>query len=59
MKKLSAKGKSALASSYMRNWSYDALSESVVIHDQMVPPKDAGLSKTGTTGIDIDKMLGF
>ena len=41
------------------NWSYDAQSETVIIHEQMVNPKEAGLAKTGTSGIDIDKMLGF
>lgn len=59
MNKLSSSGKSALASTYIRNWSYDAQSETVVIHEQMVNPKEAGLAKTGTSGIDIDKMLGF
>jgi Zn-dependent protease with chaperone function len=59
MNKLSTSGKSALASNYIRNWSYDAQGETVVIHEQMVHPKDAGLAKTGTSGIDIDKVLGF
>lgn len=59
MMNLTAKGKSALASSYVRGWTYDAQSESVIIHDKMVHPKDAGAEKLGTTGIDIDKMLGF
>lgn len=59
MNKLSSSGKSALASTYIRNWSYDEQSETVVIHEQMVNPKEAGLAKTGTSGIDIDKMLGF
>lgn len=59
MNKLSASGKSALASTYIRNWSYDAQSETVIIHEQMVTPKEAGLSKGSTSGIDIDKLLGF
>ena len=59
MNKLASSGKSSLSTTFMRNWSYDAQSESVIIHDQMVSPKEAGLAKTGTTGIDIDKVLGY
>jgi Zn-dependent protease with chaperone function len=59
MSKLASSGKSSLSSTYIRNWSYDSQSETVVIHEQMVSPKEAGLAKTGTSGIDIDKMLGF
>jgi len=59
MSKLASSGKSSLSSTYIRNWSYDSQSETVVIHEQMVNPKEAGLAKTGTSGIDIDKMLGF
>ena len=59
MSKLASSGKSSLSSAYIRNWSYDSQSETVVIHEQMVNPKEAGLAKTGTSGIDIDKLLGF
>ncbi len=59
MSRIKAKGSAVLASIFMRNWSYDDQSESVVIHGEMMRPEKTGLKETGTTGIDIDKILGF
>jgi Zn-dependent protease with chaperone function len=53
------KGKLNLNTIFVRNWSYDEQSESVVISDSFVDPKDAGTKETGITGIDVDKSLDF
>ncbi|KZR64073.1 M48 family metalloprotease [Prochlorococcus sp. MIT 1306] len=57
--KLTATGAAKLNSLFMRNWSYDDQSNSVVISSEMVRPEDIGNSFTGTAGIDVDKELGF
>ena len=56
---LASKGKSNLNTIFVRNWSYDEQSESVVISDSFVDPKEAGSKETGITGIDVDKSLDF
>ena len=56
---LARKGKSNLNTIFVRNWSYDEQSESVVISDSFVDPKSAGDKDTGITGIDVDKSLDF
>ena len=56
---LARQGKSYLNTIFVRNWSYDEQSESVVISDNFVNPKAAGSKETGTTGIDVDKSLDF
>ncbi len=56
---LARKGKSNLNTIFVRNWSYDEQSDSVVISDAFVDPKEAGSQETGTTGIDVDKSLDF
>ncbi len=56
---LARKGKSNLNTIFVRNWSYDEESDSVVISDTFVDPKVAGAQETGTTGIDVDKSLDF
>ena len=56
---LARKGKSNLNTVFVRNWSYDEQSESVVISDSFVDPKSAGDKDTGITGIDVDKSLDF
>jgi Zn-dependent protease with chaperone function len=53
------KGKAALGTTTVRAWSYDQLSDSVLISDQMVDPASAANANLGTTGIDVDKTLGF
>ena len=53
------KGKAALGTTTVRAWSYDQLSDSVLISDQMVDPASAANASLGTTGIDVDKTLGF
>jgi len=57
--KLANKGKGALTGQLVRDWSYDKLSESVIIMTNLVSPKQAGDTSGGTTGIDVDKKLGF
>jgi len=57
--KLASKGKGALTGQLVRDWSYDKLSESVIIMTNLVSPKKAGDTSGGTTGIDVDKKLGF
>lgn len=56
---LASKGKSNLNTIFVRNWSYDEQSDSVVISDSFVDPKAAGAKETGITGIDVDKSLDF
>ena len=56
---LAAKGKSRLNSIFIRNWSYDEDSESVVISDSFTSPENAGSESNGITGIDVDASLGF
>ena len=56
---LARKGKLNLNTVFVRNWSYDEQSESVVISDSFVDPKSAGDKDTGITGIDVDKSLDF
>ena len=56
---LERQGKSYLNTIFVRNWSYDEQSESVVISDNFVTPKAAGSKETGVTGIDVDKSLDF
>jgi Zn-dependent protease with chaperone function len=56
---LARKGKLNLNTVFVRNWSYDEQSESVVISDSFVDPKAAGDKDTGITGIDVDKSLDF
>ncbi len=57
--KLASKGSSKLNTQLMRNWSYDKLSDSVLVTNNSVPPSQAGVNAGGTTGIDVDKTLGF
>ena len=57
--KLEREGKARLNSIFVRNWSYDEQSDSVLISSEMVRPEKAGLKSNGTTGIDIDQELGF
>lgn len=57
--RLIAKGKAALSTPSMRDWSYDKTSDSVVISENLVAPKQAGSGTGGTSGIDVDKALGF
>ena len=52
-------GAARLNTIYVRNWSYDEQSDSVLISSEMVRPEQAGLKANGTTGIDIDQELGF
>jgi hypothetical protein len=52
-------GQARLNTIFIRNWSYDEQSDSVLISSEMVRPEQAGLKKNGTTGIDIDQELGF
>ena len=56
---LARKGKSNLNTIFVRNWSYDEKSDSVVISDSFVEPRAAGPKETGITGIDVDKSLDF
>lgn len=56
---LANKGTSALKNALIRNWNYDKQSESVTIMVEMVQPKQAGSQQAGTSGIDVDKKLGF
>ena len=57
--KAERKGAARLNTIYIRNWSYDEQSDSVLISSEMVRPEKAGLKDNGTTGIDIDLELGF
>ena len=59
VRSLAIKGKSRLNTVFVRNWSYDEDSESVIISDSFTSPAKAGSNETGTTGIDVDKSLGF
>ena len=59
LESLAKEGKSNLNTIFVRNWSYDEQSESVVISDSFVDPKSAGDKGTGITGIDVDKSLDF
>lgn len=52
-------GQQRLVGTRIRNWSYDKQSDSVVISDSFVDPRQAGSNESGTTGIDVDKSLGF
>ena len=56
---LSRKGMAKLDSIFVRNWSYDEDSDSVVISDNFTSPDRAGSKDSGITGIDVDKSLGF
>ena len=56
---LSRKGMAKLNSIFVRNWSYDEDSDSVVISDNFTSPDRAGSKESGITGIDVDKSLGF
>ena len=56
---LSRKGMAKLNSIFVRNWSYDEDSDSVVISDSFTSPDRAGSKDSGITGIDVDKSLGF
>jgi len=56
---LAARGKSKLNTVFVRNWSYDADSESTVISDSFTSPGKAGSKENGITGIDVDASLGF
>lgn len=52
-------GQPKINSIFIRNWSYDEMSDSVVISGEPVRPENAGKAKNGMSGIDIDKQLGF
>ncbi len=56
---LARKGESRMNSIFVRNWSYDEDSDSVVIADNFTNPETAGSKEGGITGIDVDKSLGF
>jgi len=56
---LKSQGSARLSTIFIRNWSYDEQSDSVIISSEMVRPEQAGLKANGTTGIDIDQELGF
>lgn len=56
---LARKGLAKLNSIFVRNWSYDEDSDSVVISDNFTSPARAGSKDSGTTGIDVDRSLGF
>ena len=56
---LTRQGKARLSSVFVRDWNYDEQSDSVIISDTFVNPKQAGSIETGTTGIDVDKSLDF
>ncbi len=56
---LERKGESRMKSIFVRNWSYDEDSDSVVIADDFTNPDTAGSKARGITGIDVDKSLGF
>lgn len=56
---MAIKGRSKLNTIFVRNWSYDEESESVVISDSFTSPKTAGNKENGITGIDVDQSLGF
>jgi Zn-dependent protease with chaperone function len=56
---LVTKGTAALKTTFIRDWNYDKQSESVVISSEFVQPKLAGSQQVGTSGIDVDKQLGF
>ena len=56
---LPRKGLAKLNSIFVRNWSYDEDSDSVVISDNFTSPARAGSKDSGTTGIDVDRSLGF
>ncbi|NDF98845.1 MAG: hypothetical protein EB101_07970 [Chitinophagia bacterium] len=57
--KLISKGQVAMNTVFIRNWSYDKESDSVIVSSEMVRPKEAGQKSGGTAGIDVDKKLGF
>lgn len=56
---LARKGMAKLNSIFVRNWSYDEDSDSVIISDNFTSPEKAGSKDSGITGIDVDKSLGF
>ena len=56
---LSRKGLAKLNTIFVRNWSYDEDSDSVVVSDSFTSSERAGSKDAGTTGIDVDKSLGF
>lgn len=57
--RLDREGQSRINTIFIRNWSYDEMSDSVVISGDPVRPENAGITSHGTSGIDIDKELGF
>ena len=57
--RLVREGQSRINTIFIRNWSYDEMSDSVLISGDPVRPENAGITSHGTSGIDIDKELGF
>ncbi len=55
--KFKQEGKEARKDIYMRDWSYDEDSNSVVISDILKLPKNVGIKDKGITGIDVDAFL--
>lgn len=59
MSQLAQKGANRLKTVSVRNWSYDDQSQTTIISQELVRPEEAGRQNNGTTGIDVDKRLGF
>ena len=57
--RLVREGQSRINTIFIRNWRYDEMSDSVLISGDPVRPENAGITSHGTSGIDIDKELGF
>ena len=59
LSRLERQGISRMNTVFVRNWSYDEDSDSVVISDSFTRPEKAGSKDAGITGIDVDASLGF
>ena len=59
LSRLERQGLSRMNTVFVRNWSYDEDSDSVVISDSFTRPEKAGSKDAGITGIDVDASLGF
>ena len=59
LSRLKRQGLSRMNTVFVRNWSYDEDSDSVVISDSFTRPEKAGSKDAGITGIDVDASLGF
>ena len=59
LSRLKRQGLSRMNTVFVRNWSYDEDSDSVVVSDSFTRPEKAGSKDSGITGIDVDASLGF